>query len=127
MNLHHKEEFNDLVALTAEYIGIPSSAVVKDYFIVMMLKQLQGSEYANDCVFKGGTSLSKCYPGTINRFSENIDITFFTTEDLSDKQYNKILKKIEESMSYGAEQIEKCTKNRGNRSKSSFVWFQKDV
>ena len=69
MNLHeHKEEFEELISIVANQIGIPSDAVRRDYYIVMLLQNLQNSEFAVMCVFKGGTSLSKCYPGSINRF-----------------------------------------------------------
>jgi len=70
--------------------------VKRDYYIVMILENLQNSDFVNECVFKGGTSLSKCYPDSINRFSEDIDLTFISKEELSDKQYSKKLKKIEE-------------------------------
>lgn len=71
MNLHeHKEEFEELIAIVADYIGVPADGVRRDYYIVQMMQNLQNSEYAEACVFKGGTSLSKCYPGSINRFSE---------------------------------------------------------
>ena len=77
MNLHeHKEKFEELIAIVADYIGVPVDAVRRDYYIVQMMQNLQNSEYAEVCVFKGGTSLSKCYPGSINRFSEDIDLTF---------------------------------------------------
>ena len=56
---------------------IPESAVKRDYYIVLLLEKLGNSTYAEKCVFKGGTSLSKCYPGSIERFSEDIDLTFF--------------------------------------------------
>ena len=44
------------------------------------------SEYADKCVFKGGTSLSKCYPGSIQRFSEDIDLTYIPDDATSKKQ-----------------------------------------
>jgi hypothetical protein len=47
--------------------------VEKDYYVTMILKKL--SEAEPGCVFKGGTSLSKCHHA-IDRFSEDIDITF---------------------------------------------------
>lgn len=41
MLLHeHPTDFKDLQELTAEYIGIPAVAVVRDYYIVMMLENL---------------------------------------------------------------------------------------
>ncbi|MHB8962812.1 MAG: nucleotidyl transferase AbiEii/AbiGii toxin family protein [Saccharofermentanales bacterium] len=76
MNLHNdKENFENLISVTSEYIGIPADAIRRDYFIVKLLQNLQNSEFCNCCVFKGGTSLSKCYPNSINRFSEDIDLT----------------------------------------------------
>ena len=45
----------------------------KDYYVTMILREL--SKRAPECVFKGGTSLSKCHH-IIDRFSEDIDITF---------------------------------------------------
>lgn len=67
MNLHtNKEDFEDLCVLTSEYIEIPEGAVKRDYYIVMLLQNLQNSNFASECVFIGGTSLSKCYPESIN-------------------------------------------------------------
>lgn len=76
MKLHtHPEEFRELITVVANEKHISESAVERDYYIVMMLKSLADSPYADQCVFKGGTSLSKCYPGSIDRFSEDIDLT----------------------------------------------------
>ena len=103
MNLHNdKEAFHDLSVLAAENIGIPVTAVKRDYYIVMMLQKLAESQYAARCVFKGGTSLSKCYPGSIMRFSEDIDLTYIPDDSTSKKQYDKALKGIEKVMSSGA-------------------------
>jgi predicted nucleotidyltransferase component of viral defense system len=112
----YKEEFNDLAVLTADFVHIPVSAVHRDYYIVMILQQLEMSEYADLCVFKGGTSLSKCYPGTINRFSEDIDLTFIPQEQLGDKHYDRKLKQVEKVLSAGF-QMEKITSERNNRNK----------
>lgn len=122
MKLHkHKEEFDELVTIVAEWIGIPSDAVRRDYYIVLLMQNLVKSSYADQCVFKGGTSLSKCYPGSINRFSEDIDLTFIPTEDMSNKRYSKILKRVEESVSSGF-LMEKIPAERNDRNKSSYVW-----
>ena len=44
MNLHeHKEEFEELIAIVADYIGVPVDAVRRDYYIVQMM----GDEYHN--------------------------------------------------------------------------------
>jgi len=122
MNLHaNKDEFDDLISIVAEHIGIPADAVRRDYYIVQMMQNLQNSEYADLCVFKGGTSLSKCYPGSIDRFSEDIDLTFLPAEEIGDKTYSRRLKKIEEIISAGYLK-EKIVTERNDRNKSSYVW-----
>lgn len=91
MLLHeHPEDFKDLQELTAKYIDIPSVAVERDYYIVIMLEKLAQSPYADSCVFKVDTSFSKCYPGSIERFSEDIDLTFLPQEEMGNKQYDTV-------------------------------------
>lgn len=122
MKLHnYPDEFQELISVTAHERHIPESAVRRDYYIVMMLEALVDSPYGAQCVFKGGTSLSKCYPGSIERFSEDIDLTFLGM-DLPDKECDKTIKKIETVMSAGAK-TEKIGKERFPRSKSMWVWF----
>ena len=122
MNLHkHREEFEELIAISADYIGVPADAVRRDYYIVQMMQNLQNSEYAEACVFKGGTSLSKCYPGYINRFSEDIDLTFIPVEDMNNKKYSRALKRIENTISAGF-LMEKIEAERNDRNKSAYVW-----
>ena len=122
MNLHkHREEFEELIAISADYIGVPADAVRRDYYIVQMMQNLQNSEYAEACVFKGGTSLSKCYPGSINRFSEDIDLTFIPVEDMNNKKYSRALKRIENTISAGF-LMEKIEAERNDRNKSAYVW-----
>ena len=90
MNLHNNVEiFEELIELAAKQYNLPSSAVRKDYFITLILSNLQNSPYLEHVVFKGGTSLSKCYPGSIERFSEDIDLTYIPEEDMSDNQTSK--------------------------------------
>lgn len=74
MYLHKDSElFCEVILSTSDALGIPIPIVEKDYYVTMILKLL--SERAPGCVFKGGTSLSKCHH-VIDRFSEDIDITF---------------------------------------------------
>lgn len=74
MLLHNdKELFHEVVISTAEELGLVVPVVEKDYYVTMILKKL--SVECPDCVFKGGTSLSKCHH-IIDRFSEDIDIAF---------------------------------------------------
>lgn len=53
--------------------GINARAIEKDWWVTLTLKALFQSAYAGFLVFKGGTSLSKCWK-LIERFSEDIDI-----------------------------------------------------
>lgn len=73
MNLHNlKREFYDLIKNTSDYYKINETYVEKDYFVFVLLKEINLT--FPHVVFKGGTSLSKCY-GIINRFSEDIDLS----------------------------------------------------
>ncbi len=54
--------------------GIIAKALEKDWWVTLTLKALFQTPFANELVFKGGTSLSKCWK-LINRFSEDIDIS----------------------------------------------------
>lgn len=123
MELHKNQElFQDLCVLTSDFIGIPYQAVKRDYFIVSILEKLVNSEYREQCVFKGGTSLSKAYPNSINRFSEDIDLTYVPNKELSARQYDRNLKRIETIMSEGMN-IEKIANERSDYNKSSYIWF----
>lgn len=74
MYLHNdKELFKDVINATAVDLNRPIAIIEKDYYVTMILKQLAKAKLK--CVFKGGTSLSKCHH-VIDRFSEDIDITF---------------------------------------------------
>lgn len=124
MNLHkYKDEFENLCILTGEYFHISETNIKRDYYLVMMLMNLFNSEYANSCVFKGGTSLSKCYKNSINRFSEDIDLTFIPRNEYSNKQYDKVLKRIELIVNNGFK-FEKINEERNDRNKSSWVWME---
>lgn len=70
--LHNeKDTFEQLVLRTSEYLGVKAEIVEKDYFVTLFLKRI--AAVMPDIVFKGGTSLSKCYH-IIKRFSEDIDL-----------------------------------------------------
>lgn len=99
MYLHkeNRELFRDVVILVSERMGVTADIVEKDYYVTMILRILSGAKYT--VVFKGGTSLSKAF-GVIDRFSEDIDITF--TEHLGESKRKRlkyeILKPVEEEL-----------------------------
>jgi hypothetical protein len=57
--------------------GLTRSAALleKDVWVVWTLQTLFTAPFADDLVFKGGTSLSKAY-NVIKRFSEDVDLTY---------------------------------------------------
>lgn len=76
--------------------GIPPQAVEKDMWVTTILQIVFTLPYANQMIFKGGTSLNKVF-GKIQRFSEDIDLaidrTHFGLEgDLTKKQLKKLRK-----------------------------------
>ncbi len=75
MYLHkeNKELFRDIISIVSERKNVTTDIVEKDYYVTMILYLLSQKEI--EVIFKGGTSLSKAY-GVIDRFSEDIDITF---------------------------------------------------
>lgn len=122
MKLHEfPDEFKSLISIVAKDKHLPEPAIERDYYIVLLLQNLANSEFADMCVFKGGTSLSKCYPGSIERFSEDIDLTFLGM-DKNDKTCERSIKQIESIMTVGAS-TEKIADERSKRSKSMLVWF----
>ena len=87
MYLHkeNRELFRDAVLLASQKLEISEDIVEKDYYVTLILKKLSSIEYP--VVFKGGTSLSKAFH-VIDRFSEDIDITF--TEHLGEARRKKL-------------------------------------
>lgn len=65
-------EFGPTLDATAERLDITATAVEKDYWVSEVLRVL-AREFAQDFIFKGGTSLSKGYR-IVERFSEDVDI-----------------------------------------------------
>lgn len=73
MKLHNnKKEFIDTILLIADKLNTAPAIIEKDYYVTIFLQELH--KRMPNVLFKGGTSLSKCYK-LINRFSEDIDLT----------------------------------------------------
>lgn len=64
--------FEKLIAIISSKTGIKKSIIEKDFYVFIILKEL--NKKIPNILFKGGTSLSKCYH-IINRFSEDIDLS----------------------------------------------------
>lgn len=123
MKLHEDiEVFEELIQLTSRYKNIPEMAIRRDYFITLVLLRLSQNEFADSVIFKGGTSLSKCYPNSIERFSEDIDMTFIPKEELSAKKFSRVLKKVEKVL-VADNYFEPINYERNATNKSGYIWF----
>ena len=76
--LNEHEQFNLFLKQTAEKMGLSIGVIEKDYWVTRILRELASSEFANEFIFKGGTSLSKIWFKDFGRFSEDIDILLTT-------------------------------------------------
>lgn len=103
MKLDQQQELlADAVRATSEHYHIVPIYIEKDYWISKILQQLSRSCYAENIVFKGGTSLSKGY-GLINRFSEDVDVAVLTGE-LSGNQIKALISKVCKAMTQGLQE-----------------------
>ena len=95
MRLHeNRNEFIQIVQTVAEEYGLGTFQVEKDYYVSLFLKELQKLDSSIQIVFKGGTSLSKCYD-VIDRFSEDIDLAVrFNNERVTSGERKKLKKLI---------------------------------
>lgn len=90
--LHNdKEAFEQVILKVASETGIESSIIEKDYYVTLFLKRIV--ELQPNIIFKGGTSLSKCYK-VINRFSEDIDLNIDTQSKPTEGQRKKLKENI---------------------------------
>ena len=121
MILHHnKELFQDAVQATAQHLSIPEVYIEKDYWVSLVLCKIFSSRISDQIVFKGGTSLSKCY-GLIQRFSEDIDLVILRNEGETDNQLKKRIRTISKIVDkiLPEKHIEGLTNKRGNIRKTA--------
>lgn len=94
--------------ITSTHTGYPAHVVEKDFWVTYLLDTLFNRlTHAHRLMFKGGTSLSKCY-NIIERFSEDIDLSL-NMEDLGfggDKAPHEIAK-LPDSKKKGEKEIDK--------------------
>ncbi|HAQ56228.1 MAG TPA: hypothetical protein DCR44_02325 [Acholeplasmatales bacterium] len=122
IRLHLLPEFDELCTVTSRYRHLPEQAIRRDYFIVMALGKLSTSIMNPYCILKGGTSLSKCHPGSIERFSEDIDLVYQPKSRESHRAFERNLQTIEKIMSDGMS-IEPIAGERSAVNKSAYIWY----
>lgn len=91
-----EKDRKDIIIQTSVEIGLPPAAIEKDWWVIIALRAIFNTKFADHLVFKGGTSLSKGW-GIIERFSEDIDLAmdrsyFGFDGDLSRKQVTNLRK-----------------------------------
>ena len=114
MNLHHDHEaFSELIIAASNELHIPPGIIEKDYYVTLALREL--ASRVKGMVFKGGTSLTKCYQ-ILERFSEDIDISYAASEGVPGESRKRQLKKAVvssiESMGFSVANIEETRSRR---------------
>jgi hypothetical protein len=119
MTLHHdKDAFEELVTATSNELHIPTPIIEKDYYVTLVLKEL--SKRIPRMVFKGGTSLSKCFQ-IIDRFSEDIDISYTAEDGMPGESRKRYLKSaVVASMESLGLPITNLENTRSRRSYNSY-------
>ena len=112
----NKEEFFNAVNLASKRFGVLPIIAEKDYYVTMILRVL--SERLDFIVFKGGTSLSKCYKA-IKRFSEDIDLT--SDKKLSQGQMRKLKDAIKSTADEIGLKIPNIDETRSRRNYNQYV------
>lgn len=69
------DDRRELLSEASVKSGRAAAMLEKDAWVVWTLAWIGQSRWADDLVFKGGTSLSKVF-GAIERFSEDVDLTY---------------------------------------------------
>lgn len=96
-----REQYFNEAALRSDKIKNPI-VIEKDFWVCWALERLFSSDFSPHVIFKGGTSLSKCY-NMIERFSEDIDLTL-------SKEYIGITSANDPAMVEGRNQRDKRSK-----------------
>ena len=93
MLFHLKEEdFKKFIDDMSKKINIDADIIEKDYYVCTVLKELAENQDYLKAYFKGGTAVYKIL-NTINRFSEDIDLTVEVIKEDSNNSNKTRLKK----------------------------------
>lgn len=116
MKLHlNKELFRDIIDTLNTRTGIAIDIIEKDYYVCILLKELSKRQNELKAYFKGGTAIYKIL-NTMNRFSEDIDLTVKVLPEESNTRNKKRLK--QSALGYKIEGLElikeECIDNKGS-------------
>ena len=117
MFLHEdKKRFSYIINRVSYQTGRMGKRIEKDYYVTMILRLL--SSEMPFVVFKGGTSLSKCYK-VISRFSEDIDVT--VDQNLSQGQKKKLKYGIVDAVQQMGLEILNLNETRSRRDYNRYI------
>ena len=116
MNLHlNKELFKEFIDNLKTRTGIDSDIIEKDYYVCTILENLSQNQDELQAYFKGGTAVYKILD-TMNRFSEDIDLTVKVISEQSNTKNKNRLK--QSALGYKIEGLEllkaDCIDNKGS-------------
>ena len=116
MLLHlNKFEFKNFIEIIKDREAIDRDIIEKDYYICLVLKELAKKQNYLKAYFKGGTAVYKILD-TMNRFSEDIDLTVKVLSEESNTRNKKRLK--ESALGYDIKGLElikdECIDNKGS-------------
>lgn len=116
MNLHlNRELFKEFIDNLTTRSGIDSDIIEKDYYVCTILKNLSEKQDELQAYFKSGTAIYKILD-TMNRFSEDIDLTVKVLPDQSNTKNKNRLK--QSALGYKIEGLElskgDCIDNKGS-------------
>lgn len=125
MRLHKDIKlFKNSIRAASQFLEINQDFVEKDYWITLVLSHLSKSKFANETVFKGGTSLSKGY-NLISRFSEDVDIAIINDNNRSGNQIKVIIRTVEKEMTKELTEIQmEGVTSKGSRFRKSVFEYE---
>lgn len=119
MMLHHERDlFEQIVLQTADESKIESGIIEKDYFVTVFLKGIVQKQ--PDIVFRGGTSLSKCFK-LIDRFSEDIDLSVEGMEKPTERQRKNLKENVVSVIEENGFSLENADEIRSRRDFNRYV------
>lgn len=116
MKLHlNRELFREIIDTFNTRTGIAIDIIEKDYYVCLILEELSKRQEELKAYFKGGTAIYKILD-TMNRFSEDIDLTVKSIAEESNTRNRKRLK--QSALGYNIEGLElikdECIDHKGS-------------
>lgn len=114
----NKSEFKNIISTLSAELNMPEDIIEKDYYVTLLLEKIV--EKIPKIVFKGGTSLSKCY-GIIKRFSEDIDLNLMGDTKPTEGERKALKKDIVEAVKESGLSLENEDEIYGKRVFNKYI------